>query len=84
MPKTFAHNNKIYSVDFMFAYLNIFGHEYKNIPITKDVLDPILKNPSWQDDNNNRYSPMDVLENPKKYKKDMKRIKNANLNYPNT
>lgn len=30
----------------------------------------------------NLYSPMDVINNPKKYKKEMQRIKRSNLRYP--
>lgn len=82
MVATFSDNNKIYSVDLMIAYVNI----YKLIPIKINVseyLDSIINYSGWGDPIKNiRYSPLDVLHNPKKYKEDYERIMNANLIYP--
>ena len=83
MVKTYSNGNKIYSVDMMFTYLNLFKHpvttidviEYSDILYQKGWGDPVKKI---------YYSPMDVLKNPTKklYKNEMKRIKNADLSYP--
>lgn len=83
MVRTFSDNKKIYSVDMMFAYLNLFEH-----PVTKiNVVDyaSVLEYDRWGDPKkHNYYSPADVLKNPtkKSYKDDFERIQNANLTYP--
>jgi hypothetical protein len=81
MPQTFSDDKKIYSVDMMFAYINIFKPKYTKIKI--DQLLHNLEYKGWGDPKNNLfYSPKQVLENPRKYKDEIKRINEANLKYP--
>ena len=81
MVQTFSDNNKIYSVDMMFAYINIFKPKYEKINV--DQFSKTLDYKGWGDPKNNiYYSPKQVLENPKKYKDEIKRINDANLKYP--
>ena len=83
MVRTYSNNKNIYSVDMMFAYINIFKPKPIKIPISELLKN--LERKSWGDPGKNiYYSAMDVIQNPthKKYKDDNNRIKNANLNYP--
>ena len=81
MPQTFSDNKKIYSVDMMFAYINIFKPKY-----TKIKTDQLLHNLEYKGLGDPKinlfYSPKQVLDNPKKYKDEIKRINEANLKYP--
>lgn len=81
MVLTYTHKNKIYSVDMMISYVNCFQHPVIEIPLTQ--LEHTLINKCWTNiDTKICHSPNDVLENPEKYKKDMERIKSANLSFP--
>lgn len=83
MVHTFSDNNKIYSVDMMFAFLNIFKHKVSTVEISEYMKTFDYK--GWGDVSQNiMYSVNDVLKNPtkKKYSEDVKRIKDANLKYP--
>lgn len=79
MPRTYSDDDNIYSVDLMFSYVNNFKPKPTNILI-KDILFN-LSFKGWSD-GKHVYSPLDVLENPKKYPEEIKRIKDADLNYP--
>ena len=83
MSQTYCNDNNIYSVDMMFAYINIYKPTSKYIEI--DTLQKILNFDCWGNCTKNiKYSPMDVLANPNKkmYKKEIERINNANLKFP--
>ena len=76
MPHTFSDNKKIYSVDMMLAYTNLFMPKYKKIKI--NILIDTLDYKGWSNkttshDNLDYYSPKQVLENPNKYKSEIKR-----------
>ena len=77
MPHTTSKGKNVYSVDLMFAYINIFKPEIHKINLDSVNYDVNAK--SWGDGN---ISVNDVLQNPKKYKDDYDRINNANLKYP--
>jgi disulfide oxidoreductase YuzD len=79
--RTTSIGDNIFSVDMMFAYINIFKPKYTNINI--DSLLHNLEYAGWGDPILNiKYSPKDVINNPEKYKKEIEQIKNANLKYP--
>jgi len=82
MVATYSDGKKIYSVDLMIAYVNI----YKPIAIKiniQDYFDSIINYKGWGNPIKNiYYSPQDVLNNPIKYKEDYERIMNAKLTYP--
>ena len=78
MVQTFGDGKNIYSVDMMFAYINLFKQKSKSMKV-KD-LENILYQNVWG--NPGKITPMKVLENPKKYKDHMRRIKHADLKYP--
>ena len=81
MVQTYSSNKKIYNVDMMFAYLNIYKHPTIKIPVSK--LLNTLEYKGWGVPSKKiYYSAIDVIKNPKNYKNDMDRIKKANLNYP--
>ena len=77
MPHTTSKGKKVYSVDLMFAYINIFKPEATKINLNTINYDIDAK--GWGDNN---ISVSDVLKYPKKYKADYDRINEANLNYP--
>ena len=77
MPHTTSKGKHVYSVDLMFAYINIFKPEIHKINLDSVNYDVNAK--CWGDGNISVY---DVLQNPKKYKDDYDRINNANLKYP--
>ena len=77
MPHTTSKGKHVYSVDLMFAYINIFKPEIHKINLDSVNYDVNAK--GWGDGN---ISVNDVLQNPKKYKDDYDRINNANLKYP--
>jgi disulfide oxidoreductase YuzD len=79
--RTTSIGDNIFSVDMMFAYINIFKPKYTNINI--DSLLHNLEYAGWGDPILNiKYSPKDVINNPEKYKKEIEQINNANLKYP--
>jgi disulfide oxidoreductase YuzD len=83
MVMTYGCNNKIYSVDMMFSYLNIYEHPIVKVKV-EDFL-PTLTYQGWGNPIKNiMYSANDVINNPtnKKYENDYKRIQDANLKYP--
>ena len=83
MTNTYSPDGKkIYSVDMMFAYVNIFTPKTISVKIsdfTNKLDDNYWGNPNKK---GNKISPLMVLNNPSKYKKHMKRIKKANFKYP--
>ncbi len=92
MPQTYSDGKKIYSVDMMFAYLNLFKHlakdkvrEAKAKEVEVKKLLHTLEYPGWGNPVKKiMYSPKDVLESPKKkeYQNEIRRIKEADLSYP--
>ena len=80
MPQSFSDGDKIYSVDMMFAYINIFKPKKTKIDI--NTLIHNLSYTCWGGPNGRKYSPMDVLNNKGKYSKEVSRIKKADLKYP--
>ncbi len=76
MPHTTSKGKNVYSVDLMFAYINIFKPKINKINVKDINYDMDIK--GW--DNNT--SVNDVLKNPKKYKDDYDRIIKAKLKYP--
>lgn len=79
MPRTASMGKIVYSVDMMIAYVNLFKLKHEMINLNDLDFDPDYK--GWSIDKV-RFSPNDVLENPKKYKEDYKRIIDADLSYP--
>lgn len=81
MVQTFSDNKNIYSVDLMFAYINIFKPKHTKVNVVNCT--HTLDYKRWCDPVKNiYYSPNDVLQNPKMYKDEYLRIQNANLKYP--
>ena len=83
MSQTYCNDNNIYSVDMMFAYINIYKPTSKYIEI--DTLQKTLNFDCWGNYTKNiKYCPMDVLANPNKkmYKREIERINNADLKFP--
>lgn len=83
MANYFGDGRNIYSVDMMFAYLNLFGYPISTINVSDYV--PNLSFKIWGDPSESvgkPFSPIDVINNPKKYPDDYDRIINADLSYP--
>lgn len=83
MTKTFSNGKFIYSVDMMFAYVNLFKKDLKieQFPITS--LLHVLEYKGWANNKTGElYSSNDVLANPKKYPDEIKRIQKADLSFP--
>jgi hypothetical protein len=79
MPQTFSDDKNVYSVDMMFAYINLFSP--KHILLNVIDLSHNLSFKGWGDKKIS-YAPNEVLENPGKFKEEIKRIHNAELKYP--
>lgn len=77
MPRTTSKGKNVYSVDLMFAYINIFNPEITTISLNEINYDMDTK--GW---GNVNISVNDVLKNPKKYKDDYNKIIDAKLSYP--
>ena len=73
MLRMYSFNNNIYSIDMMFAYINIFKPKHISMDI-KDLLHN-LEYKDWGDPIKNiLYSPLEVLKKPNKYSDDFERI----------
>ena len=79
MIHLFSDDKQTYSVDMMIAYIHLF----RPTPIKINVDDYIhvLHFKGWGT-SSHPISPKMVLDNPKKYKNDYKRIQNADITYP--
>ena len=81
-----SNGKKIYSIDMMIAYIDIFSPEYETITMNK--MESYLNTKIWYDSKKNiYYSPKDVLNHPKKdtdkfLQHHMMRITNSNLKFP--
>jgi hypothetical protein len=65
----------------MFVYLKNNPHSIEKIPVNKFL--STLDYPGWGEPSEKiAHSAKDVIENPRKYQNDYKRILNANLAYP--
>ncbi len=81
MPGLYLHGRRIYSVDMMLCYVNIHKPEIKIVKLSS--LKKFLSSKAWGNPNNSSYySPLEVIKNPEKYKKDHKKILKAKLKYP--
>jgi len=79
--QTYCDDKKVYSVDMMFAYINMFKPSHVEIKISD--LTGALENKGWYDEKSKkRISAQDVINNPSKYKPEVDRIRAANLKYP--
>ena len=81
MVQTFSDNKKIYSVDMIFAYINIFKPKYVKVNV-QNYLSTLEYNGWGNPKIKEFFSPKNVIDNPKKYKEDYKRIMNSNLKFP--
>lgn len=81
MVQTTSINKKIYSVDMMHAYVNIFKPKATLINI--EEYKQILNEKGWGDPINKVFiSPNDVLNDKQKYKEEYNRIIKSDLKYP--
>ena len=77
--RRYCDGDNIYSVDMMIAYVNICKPPIYKVKVRD--LDYVLNEKYWWDDETD-HSPMEVIDNPSKYKEDWKMIKKANMKYP--
>ena len=80
MVQTNSNGKYIFSVDMMFAYINIFKPKSKTVTVSSLIHN--LEHNSWGNGSKKeRFSALDVINNPtkEKFKDDIKRIMNANL-----
>lgn len=83
MPQTFSNDSGVYSVDMMFAYVNMFRDQLEIAHLPVNELIDQLEFKGWGDPRNGEaYSPQDVLREPGKYAAEIKRIRQSNLRYP--
>ncbi len=83
MVHTYSNSNRIYSVDMMLAYINIY--KPKNLLVNINVIDYLhyLQYKCWSNTKNNKYySPIDVINNQRKYVEEYDKIINSDLKYP--
>jgi hypothetical protein len=79
MVQLYSDDNKIYSVDMMIAYIHLFRPTPTKINVDDYI--HVLDFKGWGTPSH-PISPNMVLNNPKKYKNEYKRIQNADLTYP--
>lgn len=77
--ETFYDDEFIYSTDLAKSYVNI--HKPKTVTIPVKNFHQLLSKKVWGNPKK-PHSPEQVIAHPKSYKKDMKRIQNADLKYP--
>lgn len=80
MVQHYSTGKNIYSVDMMMAYVNQF--KPKPVKLKVSDLSNNLEYECWGNGSTIRYSPLDVIKKPKKYKDESRRIKKADLSYP--
>ena len=80
MAKRFIDRNNVYSVDMMFAYVNNFKCEVVSLPI--EIVLHNLEISGWYEKDIGEIAPRQVIDNPKKYKNQFEKVKNADLKYP--
>lgn len=76
----FIDNKFIYSVDLMYSYVNNFKQPVFKIPLSE--LLPVLNDDVWMSEKVSDFSPMDVINNKKKFKEDYEKIIKSDLSYP--
>ena len=71
----------IYCIDMMISYVELYKPRSNYVDIENYIEE--LQYDSWgEPENNNFFSPMDVINNPNKYKEEYKRIMDSDLKYP--
>lgn len=81
MPQTFSDDKYVYSVDMMFVFLKHNTYPLQKIKVGEYV--DVFNYPGWGDPGKGiAYSALDVINNPRRYQDDYKRILQANLSYP--
>jgi len=81
-----SNGKKIYSIDMMIAYIDIFSPKYETVNMSE--MESYLNAKIWYDSEKKiYYSPKDVLNHPKKdtdkfLQHHMTRITNSNLKFP--
>jgi hypothetical protein len=79
MPQTTSRGKTVYSVDMMFAYINLFKPKPTTLAVESLELDMDTK--GWGS-GDARYSVNDVLREPNAYPDEIKRVRDADLSYP--
>lgn len=83
MVHTYSDSKNIYSVDLMLAYITIFKPTDLIVQINISDYLSTLEYKGWGNPKKKTlYSPLDVINNPKKYSDEYDRINKAKLNYP--
>lgn len=82
MAHVYYEDNKVYSVDMMIAYINIYKPPVKHIAI--EDYSCVMSEKVWGDPEEGTYSPVEVINSKKKkaFAEDLAKIKNANMKYP--
>ena len=81
MTTTFAREGKLYSVDMLIAYVNIFKPGVIQIPLIS--LSRSIEKPCWKEPSTGAILTIqEVLDDPEKYPDHSRRINNADLSYP--
>lgn len=78
--QTYADGVNIYSVYLMHKYVNNHEMPVEKLPIT--IFKRNMTWPNWGKVDGERWSILDVLNDPKKYNYDYKNILKSNLKYP--
>lgn len=80
MTQTVSINKKVYSVDMMHAYINIFKPKITSVKL--DDINFNYDSKVWDDYKGGSVSPNEVILNPDKYPEHKKRVEDADLKYP--
>jgi hypothetical protein len=81
MPRTATIGKTVYSVDMMFAYVNLFRPRRVSRELASIAFDP--SEPSWGDGARGElHSVNDVIERPAEFPDDARRIREADLSFP--
>jgi hypothetical protein len=77
--RLYSNGKNVYSVDMMLAYVNI--NKPKAVMIPVEEFTHVLDYPGWSGADGANYSARDVLDKPRKYPAESRRIREANLTY---
>jgi len=81
MATVVSREGKLYSVDLLVAYVNVFKPGVIQMPLSS--LTESINRPCWVDiSSGNKFTIGDVLAHPERYPGHAEQVKNADLSYP--
>ncbi len=79
--RSYSDSKYIYSVNMMFIFINMYKYKHRKI-LLNNIINNLHYNVWGSIKSEDRYSPMNVINNPNNYEKNSKLIKESELKYP--